>query len=242
MTLVFILLAGVPADAYSAPKYKSRKVASSQFKAKKAKVKARASARARKSNLKKRSTKPGSSAIATRTVRVKKRDLIDETIVKTGSQRKNGSIFWTQGGMKEAETMATRLNAKKPATKHSSLEMIANRPPLSLPNGMATPQQSKMWKKASNGFGQSASGKARLVMGPGQWRDGNVFNTVEKPILTRRPSQGGRISQINVFEPDPKTGSMVKTHRWYNDGSPWDGPGSAPAGGEWKRNLAPKKR
>lgn len=166
--------------------------------------------------------------------------LVKQSITDTAPARKNGAIFWSKGGMAGAEAKANELNKKHPGTKHSSLEMIANNAPMKLPNGAATPSQQKAWGNASEKFGHSASGKTRMVMGEGKWRDDNFFNTVEKPILTKPLNKGGKVTQVNVFEPDPKTGQLKKTHRWYNDGSPWDGPGSQP-GGEWKRNLAPKK-
>ncbi len=166
--------------------------------------------------------------------------LVKKSITDTAPARKDGAIFWSKGGMAGAEAKANELNKKNPNIKHSSLEMIANNAPMKLPNGAATPSQQKAWGNASEKFGNSASGKTRMVMGNGQWRDDNFFNTVEKPILTKPLNKGGKVTQINVFEPDPKTGELKKTHRWYNDGSPWDGPGSQP-GGEWKRNLAPKK-
>jgi hypothetical protein len=164
---------------------------------------------------------------------------INAAIKKNSSMRKNGSIFWSgeipsASPKNEAEKMANRLNAKHPKIKHSSLEMIVEKSKTKLsfndPN----------WEKSSEKFAKDAKGKVRIVLGPSP-RPVSVLNSLEVPQLTKPRAKGGKVSQINVFQINKDSGKLEKKHRWYNDGKPWDGPGSKPSG-EWTPNIAEKKR
>ncbi len=89
-------------------------------------------------------------------------------------------VFWTNGAMQEAATIATRIGGRTLEQTISGRVLTAIGPRL------PEPIRNAAWRAASASFARGATGSAYVVVGGNSiWR-GSVFASVERPILLRR--------------------------------------------------------
>jgi hypothetical protein len=109
-----------------------------------------------------------------------------EVLRKATATPRDGAYFWT-GRVNGTSVEGTAADVAKRAGG-KTLELALDEAGVTMPVfDDRTPEALEAWKDASLFFAEQASGVTHVVMGQ-QLRDGNVFETLERPALEANPN------------------------------------------------------